>query len=84
MKSDTNTTPAKEVLTAREVAAYMGISMSHLYKLTMDRQIPYYKPNGKRIYFTRREVEGWLTSNKCYTDAEIAAQAEAYRKGGAR
>ena len=80
------TTPAKEVLTAREAAAYMDISLSYLYRLTMDRAIPFYKPNGKRIYFRRAEVEDWLTSIKCYTDNEIQAQAEAYTKGkgGAR
>ena len=91
MKKETNEqqpTPAKEVLTAREAAAYMDISLSYLYRLTMDRAIPFYKPNGKRIYFKRGEVENWLTSIRCDTNADIAAQAQAYTytkgKGGAR
>ena len=41
----------KEVLTSDEAAEYMGISKSYLYKLTMRKQIPHYKPMGKMCYF---------------------------------
>ena len=47
----------KEVLTSDEAARYMGISRSYLYKLTMTRKIPHYKPTGKVCYFDRRELE---------------------------
>lgn len=75
----------KEVLTSHEAAKYMGISLSHLYKLTMRQQIPHYKPMGKMCYFNRRELEDWLQSNRINTEAEAARQAQAYcmRKGGA-
>ncbi len=63
---------AKEVLTSTEAARYMGISMSHLYKLTMRGDIPHYKPTGKLCYFNRKEVEEWLQSNRCATAPEIA------------
>ena len=53
----------KEVLTSSEATAYMGISMRHLYKLTMSRQIPHYKM-GKLCYFNRIELENWLQTNK--------------------
>lgn len=33
----------KDVLTSDEAAAYLGISKSCLYKMTMGRKIPYYK-----------------------------------------
>ena len=56
----------KEVLTSAEVARYMGISRSYLYKLTMKQLIPHYKPMGKVCYFNRRELENWLQQNKCY------------------
>lgn len=35
----------------------MGVSRSFLYKLTMGRKIPHYKPNGKMIYFDLKDVE---------------------------
>lgn len=73
----------KEVLTSEEVAAYMGISKSYLYKLTMRREIPHYKPTGKIVYFNRLELEEWLQRNKVRTDEELNQQAAAYiaRKG---
>lgn len=76
----------KEVLTSDEVAAYMGISKSHLYKLTMRQEIPHYKPTGKLCYFNRKEVEQWLQSNRVATCAEIDQRAQDYcmRKGGVR
>ena len=76
----------KEVLTSDEAAKYLGISKSYLYKLTMQRAIPHYKPMGKMCYFNRLELEKWLQSNRVATDDEITQQAQAYcmRKGGRR
>ena len=45
----------KEVLTSDEAAAYLGISKSALYKLTMGRKIPFYK-SAKLCYFDRQEI----------------------------
>ena len=73
----------KEVLTSEEVARYMGVSRSYLYKLTMRREIPHYKPMGKICYFNRQEVEQWLQSNRVATDTELNNQANNYcMKGG--
>ena len=75
----------KEVLTSDEAARYMGVSKSYLYKLTMRREIPHYKPRGKMCYFNRRELEAWLQGNRVVTSEEIEEQANAYcMKGGAR
>lgn len=76
----------KEVLTSDEAARYMGVSRSYLYKLTMRREIPHYKPMGKIVYFNRLELEQWLQSNRCATDGELSQQAQSYcmRKGGMR
>ena len=75
----------KEVLTSDEAAKYMGISKSYLYKLTMNRVIPHFKPMGKVCYFNRKELEGFLQGNRVATAAEINSKAQAYcMKGGAR
>lgn len=76
----------KEVLTSVEAAKYMGISMSYLYKLTMRREIPHFKPMGKMCYFNRRELEEWLQSNRVSTDNELKELAQTYclKKGGVR
>lgn len=75
----------KEVLTSDEAARYMGISKSYLYKLTMRREIPHFKPMGKVCYFNRKELEGFLQGNRVATAAEISSKALSYcMKGGAR
>ncbi len=81
-----NSICTKEVLTSEEVARYMGISRSYLYKLTMRREIPHYKsPTGKMCYFNRNEIETWLQSNRVATDEELNQRAQAYcMKGGVR
>ena len=74
----------KEVLTSDEAAKYMGISKSYLYKLTMNQEIPHFKPMGKMCYFNRMELEEWLQSNRVATNSEISQKASAYcmKKGG--
>lgn len=69
---------AKNVLTLDDVAALTGLSKSHLYKLTCTHQIPFYKPNGKQIYFDRGEIESWMKQNRVATNDEIEAQAVTY------
>ena len=76
----------KEVLTSDEAARYMGISKSYLYKLTMRKEIPHYKPIGKICYFNRAELEEWLQNNRIATDSELTQRANSYcmKKGGKR
>ena len=76
----------KEVLTTDEAASYMGVSKSYLYKLTMGKKIPHYKPMGKMCFFNRKEIEMWLQANRVATDEELSQDAQAYciKKGGAR
>lgn len=77
------TATQKDVLTSDEAARYLGISKSCLYKWTMDRKIPHYKPNGKMCYFNRQEVEAWMQSNRVLTDDELEQQAQRLaEKGG--
>lgn len=70
----------KRVLTTEELAVYTGWSKSYIFKLTMARAIPFSKPNGKRIYFDREEVERYLMGAKVKTKAEV--EAEAQKMGG--
>ena len=76
----------KEVLTTDEAASYMGVSKSYLYKLTMEKRIPHYKPMGKMCFFNRKEMEMWLQTNRVATDEELSQDAQAYciKKGGVK
>ena len=51
---------AKDTLTSQEAANYIGISLSQLYKLTSKSKIPYYKPQGKMVYFAKKELDEWM------------------------
>lgn len=62
---------AKEVLSFKEALALLGISASMLYKLTHQRAISFYKPNGKLIYFKREDLMNWMLSNKQPSNEEI-------------
>ena len=81
----------KRVLTTDETARFLGMSKSSLYKMMMNRIIPFSKPHGKVAYFNREEVEAWLMRNRVATADEIRDKAQAYcahtrtnkKKGGA-
>lgn len=77
---------AKNVLTFEDVVLLTGLSKSHLYNLTHRKEIPYYRPRGKQIYFDRAEVEEWMKQNRVNTREESEQKAAAYcaGKGGSR
>lgn len=66
---------AKRALTVEDVALLAGITKRTVYRLTNSNRIPYYRPNGKEIYFDREEVEKWLLSNRHATDKELSSLA---------
>lgn len=68
----------KKVLNMEEASKYLGLSVSHLYKLTSSDSIPHYKPNGKKLYFNREELDQWLLRNRNTTNVEIEAMAADY------
>jgi excisionase family DNA binding protein len=68
----------KEALSFNEACEYLEISSSHLYKLTSTDTIPHYKPNGKKIYFKRSDIDNWLLSNRSASTSEIEQQAADY------
>ncbi|MDD3078307.1 MAG: helix-turn-helix domain-containing protein [Paludibacter sp.] len=82
---------SKNVLCLDDVALLTGLSKSWLYKATCSHSIPFYRPNGKQIYFDRTEVENWMKQNRVATKQEIEQEATTYvvtgkfpKKGGAR
>jgi excisionase family DNA binding protein len=62
----------KEVLNMHEACKYLELSLSHLYKLTSAGLIPFYKPNGKKLYFKKSELDSWLLRNR----SEVVKESE--------
>ena len=71
-------------LTLEEAADYLGFSKSYLYKLTSANKIPHYKPQGKRVYFAKGELNTWLYRNPVKTTGKIEQEADDYIVNGKR
>jgi excisionase family DNA binding protein len=68
----------KEVLNFNDACSYLDISASHLYKLTSQKQIPHFCPQGKKLYFNRTELDEWLQRNRQSSTDEIETMAANY------
>lgn len=69
---------SKNILNVEDVALLTGLSVSTIYKLTHSRQIPFYKPCGKVVFFDKREIEDWLKANRVSTADEISQKAQSF------
>ena len=67
-----------KILTAKQAADFLGISLSYLYKLTHGRVLAFFKPNGKLVYFLESDLIQFLTSNRIAPQGEIDQQATDY------
>jgi len=61
----------KTYLSIEEAADYLDISKSCLHKKTSKREIPFYKPGGKKIYFKREELHQWIESGHLETAENV-------------
>lgn len=68
----------KEMINVQELSDYIGMSTSSIYKLVYNNIIPFYKPNGKILYFDREEINTWLRQNKSQSVSQIEQQALEY------
>ena len=71
-------TSERVLLTTTEAAHYLGVKPSYLYKMMMRRVIPYYKPGGKLCFFSREDLDAWLTSIRIKSQSEIESEAARY------
>lgn len=53
----------ERIYTFKAAAEYMGISESHLYKLTCKSEIRHSKPGGKKIFFRKSDLDQFLMQN---------------------
>ena len=62
-------------LTLPEAAKYLGVSKSHLYKLTFTNRITFYKPAGKLLYFKKSDLNKYLFRNRKASELELEQKA---------
>ena len=61
-----------------EAAIYLHVSKSHLYQLTSRGLIAHFKPNGKKIYFDKSDLDAYLLRNRVSASAEIDEAAASH------
>jgi len=73
---------AKTVLDINDTAQLTGYSVKYLRQLIAKRDIPHYR-RGNRLYFSRDEIEGWMTGTRIPTKEEMNIVAVGYINGNA-
>lgn len=68
----------EEILSLSEAAEFLKMKKSFVYKKTSQKQINYYKPGGKKIYFRKSDLENWLLQNKITPVSEFENSTENY------
>jgi excisionase family DNA binding protein len=83
--SQNNTTPQEEdkLLTIREAAEILHLSVPTVYGLVQRSEVPVCK-RGKRLYFSKQELIEWIMSGRKKTNSEINAEADDYIKSRTR
>jgi len=69
---------SKEILTLEEASDFLSLSKSAIYKLTSKKEIPYYNPGGKKIFFKRTELENWVFASKSVSVDEVDDEISSY------
>jgi excisionase family DNA binding protein len=67
-----------EMVTTKQAAEILGLSVGYLYKLMMKKMVPYYKPFGNRCYFKVGELRKVLESGRVATAEENQINALKY------
>ena len=64
-----------EPLDIEQACQFTGFKKSYLYKLTHFKQINYFKPNKKKIYFLKSDLRDWILRNKQVSIPELESLA---------
>jgi excisionase family DNA binding protein len=78
LANDSGNISTKEMMSAKEAAELLDISMSSLYKMTHANEVPFYKPGGNKLYFKKEELMSWMLQHRIKSQAEIEKEAIDY------
>jgi excisionase family DNA binding protein len=66
-----------DLMDVENTAKFLGMAVPTIYEKTSRRLIPHLK-QGKKIYFSKRELKAWLNKGKVKTMTEIHDEASSY------
>ena len=73
-KSDTNKVPEEQsyvLMDVKDLSEYLKYAISYIYSLVHQGKIPYHKPNGKKLYFFKHEIDRWILGAKVRSIDEL-------------
>ncbi|WP_057936273.1 MULTISPECIES: helix-turn-helix domain-containing protein [Algoriphagus] len=68
---------SEEILTVKEAAEFLNLSIYSIYAKTSRKEIPYHK-SGRKLHFFKVDLINWLKKTRIKTNAEIEEEAEEY------
>jgi len=60
-----------ELLDVKQAAEFLKLKPAYIYSLIHQKKIPYYKPLGKRVYFSKAELNKWVIGSKIKSVGEV-------------
>jgi excisionase family DNA binding protein len=79
------TRPTEQLLTIKEAASLLHLTVSTLYSKHSKGQLPNVCKQGKRLYFSKQSLIDWVKEGRKKSNVEIEQEADAYlsnkRKG---
>jgi len=72
-----NTILIPTIMNVKQVASYLSLTPSAIYKFTSSKDIPHSK-RGKRLYFEKTVIDEWILENKQLTNSDIEKIAADY------
>ena len=66
---------SEDLITIQQAATFLKLSVHTIYGLVSRVDIPSMK-KGKRLYFSKQELNGWIKTGKKKTVAEIESEAD--------
>ncbi len=68
----------KKFISVQETAIILDLSIQTVYHYIHQRRIPYYKPNGRNVYFKKEELEAYIQRHRIKSDEELDELASNY------
>ena len=69
-----------EFIDIDEASNHLRLKKSYIYGLIHKNQIPFYKPNGKKVYFKKGELNDWIEKSKVKSIEEIEYEIRTKRE----
>jgi len=66
---------SQEFVTLEQAGEILGLSKGTLYQYTFNKTIPYYKPNGRKVYFKVKDLINFMERGRRSSIDEIKSQA---------